>query len=358
MSRLCRATSTNCCRQASSPDAAMAPRAQIILPGLFDLPADELDADFLRQGLPRLNHFLRFSSPRVNRCHTLDDLVGDALFVEHEPGSSLPLARTCAGDEGFDGARALLFEAAHLHADLNAALLLPLNRDQRNFDDINIIINDLSELFKVDCDISEVAEGTYLLILKDFSAPTHYPHPLSILGKATNVYTEQTRANLPWYRLLNEMQMFLYQHPRNVERVREGLLTINSLWCWGGGDGEMSHRSARWFCDDALLGRLPQQRGLEIFPLRDFDRQLPRADWVYLDLTLLETLKGLRDEKLESFLETLDRTVMAPALDWTRRHGGSVTLRVAASEDLVLRARDRFRFWRPRRSLVDLLDHP
>lgn len=333
----------------------MAPRAQIILPGLFDLPADEFDADFLRAGLPCLNQILRFGAARANDRHTLDDLLGDALFAAHVPGDSLPLAQVCAGERETDGARALLFEAVHLHADLNAALLLPIPRNQRNLNDTDIIIKDLSNLFKVDCDILAVAEGVYLLILREFDAPTHYPHPLSVVGKAANPWTEQSRAHLPWYRLLNEMQMFLHQHACNAERARDGLLTINSLWCWGGGTVDRDSRPSRWFCDDPLLARLPRYLGLELSSTAEFAADLPPVDWNYVDLTLLETLKGARDEVLTDWLRAFDEAVLAPALAWVRRHRASLTLRTASTEDQVIAARDGFRFWRAQRSLADRL---
>ena len=333
----------------------MAPRAQIILPGLFDLPAGELDSEFLRSALPGLNQVLRFGTAQTNRHFTLDALIGDALYAQPPVGTNLPLAGLCVEDPRADDSHALLLEAVHLHADLNTALLLPIAKDQRNLQDISIIIKDLSKLFKADCDISELADGVYLMILKDFPAPTNYPHPLSVLGKAANPYIEQSRANLPWYRLLNEMQMFLHQHDRNVARARDGLMTINSLWCWGGGSVVSEARSATWFCDDALLGRLPQQFGLETLPLAAFAGHTDTNDRVYIDLGLLEALKGRRDLELKDWLLEFDRTILAPAVERLRKQGGSLTLRAAGGDDYRLAARDRFRFWRAERSLSALL---
>jgi hypothetical protein len=38
-----------------------------------------------------------------------------------------------------------------------------------------------------------------------------------------------------WRALLSETQVVLHNHPRNAERVAQGLPPINSLWFWGGG---------------------------------------------------------------------------------------------------------------------------
>ena len=99
--------------------------------------------------------------------------------------------------------------------------------------------NDLKELFKVDFDIKTVSEGIFLLQLQDIQAPAHYPHVLSVLGKAANPYFEQTRESLPWYRLVNELQMFLHQHriqnqPIQVtstnQLMNQPLLTLLVQW--------------------------------------------------------------------------------------------------------------------------------
>jgi hypothetical protein len=36
--------------------------------------------------------------------------------------------------------------------------------------------------------------------------------------------------------VLNEIQMLLHQHVANIEREDAGLLPVNSLWLWGGGE--------------------------------------------------------------------------------------------------------------------------
>lgn len=38
-----------------------------------------------------------------------------------------------------------------------------------------------------------------------------------------------------WHQVLNEIQMLLFSHPLNESREARGVLTINSLWLWGGG---------------------------------------------------------------------------------------------------------------------------
>ena len=51
----------------------------ILLPGLFDLPLEELDAEFINRKLPCLNRILGRASTRENSDYSLDDLIANAI---------------------------------------------------------------------------------------------------------------------------------------------------------------------------------------------------------------------------------------------------------------------------------------
>ena len=40
---------------------------------------------------------------------------------------------------------------------------------------------------------------------------------------------------MAWHAFMNEIQMFLFDHPLNQDRVQRGLLSPNSIWFSGGG---------------------------------------------------------------------------------------------------------------------------
>jgi hypothetical protein len=70
-------------------------------------------------------------------------------------------------------------------------------------------------------------------------------------------------------RLMTELQMLLHEHPVNLARMRRGVLTLNSLWLWGGGRTEaVSRRSvAPAFGDSTYLRGLCRLYGTEAAPL-------------------------------------------------------------------------------------------
>jgi hypothetical protein len=333
---------------------------QIILPGLFDLPLQELDARFIVDDLPALNRILGLSSVRDNNDFTIDAMLSSALNMKLEVSgggseavgaAGLPMAQACADDHQ-DPRRLLLAEAIHLQADMHGAIAVPILNDSENLSDIDIIINDLSDLFKVDCNIQSIGDGRFLLQLRQFDSPTHYPHPLSILGKSISPFIEQSREILPWYRLVNEFQMFMYQHPVNQRRQLEGRLTINSLWVWGAGERPALDLQPLWYCDDPLLNRFASSLGLPIESCRNIAAGDDSHDAIIVDLRLLQYLKSGLDGNLDELLLDIESSILEPLLESLPRRAGPLQLRGGYHLDFELKPADRFKFWRRPGSLA------
>ena len=322
---------------------------QVLLPGLFDLPSHELDARLLREDLPALNFLLSRARTRPNRDYSIDALLSSALYGEAlDRQAGLPFAAAFVDDRAH-AERTMLLEALHLQADMQGAIAVPIPKTDENLQDIDIIFNDLGEYFKVDCLIEALPGGRYLLRLQAFDPPRHYPHPLSVVGKSVGPFIEQSRQVLPWYRLVNELQMFMHQHPVNARRLRQGRLAINSLWAWGAGMAAQPVRRPAWFGGDDLLDRYADHLGLTVGSRSDLARGDVPGQALIVDLRLLELLKSGGAARLDDLLLDLERNLFEPLL----RRPREVTLRAAAAFDFVLGRHARLGFWRRRRNLLD-----
>jgi hypothetical protein len=62
-----------------------------------------------------------------------------------------------------------------------------------------------------------------------------------VLGRDIDDWVPRAAAAAPLRRLQQEMQMLLYTHPVNDQRVRGGLLAVNSFWASGTGALPASH---------------------------------------------------------------------------------------------------------------------
>ena len=328
---------------------------QIVLPGLFDLPLHELEPQLLQQKLPHLNRILRRATAKPNQAYTIDAILGSALAGHgsvQAAHAGLPMAQAFTASEAAEAERLLLCQAIHLRPDMHSAVIVPIYADQKNLQDTDIIIKDLRELFKVDCDIDVVADGLFLLHLKQFAAPTYYPHILSVLGKTANPYIEQSRQNLPWYKLLNEIQMFMHQHPVNQRRLQRGLVPINSLWFWGAGHRlQTPDSNLAWFCDDPLLNRFARSLGLAPQSCAEIDTTVNPADALVIDLRLLELLKTERTVPLDQLLLDIDHQLLKPLLAMVHQGRTQIVLRAGYEFDFTLKPSALMKFWRPQKTL-------
>lgn len=73
----------------------------------------------------------------------------------------------------------------------------------------------------------------YLRLNKAPDLTTHSVN--SVTGKHINAYLPGGKDALDWHRFYNEIQMLFFSLGINNEREVRGDLTINGLWCWGGG---------------------------------------------------------------------------------------------------------------------------
>jgi hypothetical protein len=333
---------------------------QIVVPGLFDLPLEELEPGFVVDRLPALNRILGLSTTHATQDYSIDAMLCGALGLPSTllpSGSSqhgLPMAQAFA-DDNDDPARLLLVEAIHLRADMHSAVAVPIPDNSENNQDITILIKDLCELFDVDCDVKSVTHRQYLLRLKQFDAPLHYPHPLSVLGKSISPFIEQSRAVLPWYQLINEFQMFLHQHPLNQRRVQQGRLPINSLWAWGAGTAPdlPPDPLPDWYCDDDLLNQFTSSLGLQVRACSGLAGSHEMRHAVIVDLRLIQLLKSGLECNLDELLLDLERNLFAPILQKLSENPVPLMLRAGYRVDFEFKPLARFKFWRRPGSLED-----
>ena len=160
--------------------------------------------------------------------------------------------------------------------------------------------------------------------------------------------------------LASEIEMWLHEAPLNRTRAERGEPTVSTLWLWGGGQPprdpivrQPRGPGARWdrlFGEDAWTQALAQLAGLP------FGGTM--SNWAALRAA--DRTAGERDEcwcvvlpLADRGLETLEREFLAPLV--RELHDGRVGALVIAANDRWTRlaASDRYRFWRPRRSLLE-----
>ena len=62
--------------------------------------------------------------------------------------------------------------------------------------------------------------------------------PQAAVNQDINAFLPTGEGAAQWAKFTNEMQMLLFEHPVNLAREANNLQTINSIWCYGGGQME------------------------------------------------------------------------------------------------------------------------
>jgi len=112
----------------------------------------------------------------------------------------------------------------------------------------------------------ETSGRCYLRLPSDPEISTTQPQ--QIIGLETTSYMPRGAGAVKWNRLLNEMQMLMFEHPVNQAREQRGELAANSIWLSGGGvlPQMVGLQVAERVC---MLGETPLIKGLNLF------RQVP-----------------------------------------------------------------------------------
>lgn len=321
----------------------------VIIPGLFQLPPQELNERFLPSRLPSLNHILRYSTKHPQNLFEFEPLLADSLGLTSV--NSLPFASAFESRQA--GKAALLCEAVHLKPDMHNAYILPLDKSDTTNKHISLLINDISSFFKVDFNLSIVNENIWLMELHQCPAPRLLPHSLSVIGRKADPYIKQSREVLDWYQLINEVQMFMHSHEVNQQRIREGQLTINSLWCWGSGEPlKLENRNINCFCDDYITARFLENAGLNRQKIVDIERATQAKRNICIDLGLLQALKTPSGQDLVTELERIETVILRPLLEQVQRGQVRLRLRTGHNTDFEIGKYSTLKFWRKPVSII------
>jgi hypothetical protein len=176
--------------------------------------------------------------------------------------------------------------------------------------------------------------------------------------------TVETRsASIEWHKVMNEVQMLLYEHPVNQAREAGGHAPVNGVWLWGGGRFSAANDPGlrAVFSSNPLARGLASAAGVRQARLPErFERWLEATDDDGVHLIVIDELSESvlsgDVQRWSSVLAGLEQRVFAPLLEGLRRGRlGMLTVHATGGDRLVqseaIRA-DLRRFWRRSRPLA------
>lgn len=276
--------------------------------------------------------------------HATGESGEDAQVARHFrlfPDRWSQAALTRAADAGLEDATPhawLRADPAYIRPDINGARLLAIGNtlgiDQA---DVDALLPALRPLFGDAGFMLDAPHPSrwYLRLPREAKLP-QFASPQDALGEdvfdhdafATTRDAPEARR---WRVLLSEAQVVLHNHPHNAVRAAAGKVPVNALWFWGGGvlPDSIAGAAPTLYSDDALLHGLARVGMLQAMPLDAFANA---------DAEALVDLRGTRDP--HALLERW----LPPIIDGIGKR--EVMLDFADGAQVVLRANQRWRFWR------------
>lgn len=337
----------------------MGPRHQIVLlaPSLLG-PVPSTLADGVRDLGPceGLTHFLSRAKhhPRETPLSGETALLAQLQRFAHPGAENWPTAGAIAASAlGFEDQR-IHYRAApvHLRADRDRVLLFAGEGLQMNATDAEEISRDFNQLYAGD----EINLSFYrdAWLLSTPHAPGPDLPPLSrVAGRYLDAVMPADEHARRWRQLLNEIQMFLHDHPVNERRTASGALAVNGFWFWAGGRQQPLplKDNGRLIGDEALMHGVATLGGLPLVPAQALEAVEQAGYTIMLwDHAEQALMSGDAHGWLRA-LSAFDAQFGASLGEWLASPACDVILDTGANVFTASTAAARWRFWRKNRPL-------
>lgn len=250
----------------------------------------------------------------------------------------------------------LIAGLTNLHVDRRSALRLPAAQ-------LAQLAASFGDTFRGSgFDLQPLADGELLLCGPAELARTTTTEPARLLLTPVAEALPAGEGAPALRRLSAEIEMWLHGHRLNDERMRRREPPVATLWLWGGGIAAASRPSAPREIAAAAYGSDAYVRGLwqlargEIRPMPVDWRAVigePRAARVLGVMEVAELLHANPSWRLAEAIAEIDRRVLAPSLAALTRGELHRLVLVANDRSLAVRAADRWRIWRRKRTALE-----
>ena len=126
-------------------------------------------------------------------------------------------------------------DPVHLEARLDHLCLHALVGAQSRKSDLRAIFDFLQTSLGEDMSFAFARIGKYGYLRGDEAIATAAMPAAAIDGQEPDEFMPAGEAAAGYHKLTSELQLCLHEHEVNLRREAEGLLSINSVWFWGGG---------------------------------------------------------------------------------------------------------------------------
>ncbi len=200
----------------------------LILPGL--IWPNSADYQFLlpQLAIPNLTKLLSRATKKFIPFAVSDFIYANNISGDYDLAKNYAKKLQIIGFQSY-----LLIEPTHLRIDRDRLLISEAELLQLNDSEVDLLINELNQHFVDDLEIFKIYNELWLVGFKRQLSNDLISYPIcDIVGENINDFLPMGSNRLFLHKLMNEMQMLLFNLTLNHQREQEGLLTVNSVWIW------------------------------------------------------------------------------------------------------------------------------
>ncbi len=343
----------------------MGPRHQIVLlaPSLLGpVPSTLADGvrdlgacDSLSRFLARAKHQSR-KEPLSSESALLAQLrlFADSTTADWPTTGAIAASALGLNDQGVH------YRAApvHLRADRDRVLVFAGEGLQINVTDAEELTRDFNALYSNDEIKLSYYEDQWVLSATQALGPD-LPPLTRVAGRYLDAVMPADENARRWRQLLNEIQMFLHDHPINQRRMAAGELAVNGFWFWAGGAQQplALRGNGQLIGDNGLTQGVAALAGIPIASEKAL-RAVDDADFTVILWDRAE--RALMSGDAQGWLRALaefDEQFGALLLEWLSMPGCKVILDTGSDVFTTSPGIARWRFWRQKQPLSTWIRH-
>lgn len=202
----------------------------LVLPGIIWPEIGDYEYLIKQLDIPNLSKLCTSATLKQEiHCHSYSDFV----YGDYDYSAGL-LAQSYAKKLNVHSEfnSFLMVEPTHLRADRDRLLIAEAELLQLNTDEAKTIITAINQHFSGELKLYLLEDDLWLLGI-DLYLTDLVSYPIiDIVGENIDDFLPQGKSRLALHKILNEIQMLLFNLPINQQRQDDGLMQVNSVWFW------------------------------------------------------------------------------------------------------------------------------
>lgn len=325
----------------------------LVIPGLCGpLPdLDRLDSEAVQS----LVNLLAKSDKKISSCKSFYEELANLFSLDQNQSFPAAALSLLGNNKYNEGGHWFLADPIHLQADVDHAILRDSHGLDLSIEESEALVEELNSHFMEDgiCFLINNKDSWFVNVPAHHNIATTPVHDVI----SRNVYTFMPQGDdaLFWKKIMNEVQMLMYQSQVNEQRETQGKLPINGVWFWGEGElpAKTDLATMEVYSQSSMVKGLAILNEFNYRDTSDIDAFLKQVSPQSNNLLVLDDLFNLTCYgdvmAWQSSFDILYKDWLRPIFSWAEKEKVMINLMPCNGTRYQIPSKHRFRFFRDKR---------